>query len=152
MVLLCIPFSGDTGYGQPNSSWEDGKQRKYVGVGPTWTPTMWIQPWGMAHVLVLLWASEGCSACCAPLGADLRCRSTASCCVFPAAWEDMGWLCLLNDAFNSARQKTLTDRTGVYYFDTYGERLGKEEEDVQLFRRGIFKEDAEGEAVGNWYA
>lgn len=152
MVLLCIPFSGDISCGQPNSSWEDGKQSRCVDVGLMGTLSMWIQPWGMAHVLVLLWASEGFSACCAPLGADLRCRSTASCCVFPAVWEDMSWLCLPNDAFNSARQKMLTDRTGVYYFDTYGERLGKEEEDVQLFRRGIFKEDAEEEAVGNWYA
>lgn len=71
---------------------------------------------------------------------------------FSSCVRGHGLTVLLNDAFNSARQKMLTDRTGVYYFDSYGERLGKEEEDVQLFRRGIFKEDAEGEAVGNWYA
>lgn len=58
-------------------------------------------------------ALEGCSTCCAPAGADLRCSSTASCCDFPAAWEDTSWLRLLNDAFNSAPQKMLTDRTWV---------------------------------------
>lgn len=46
----------------------------------------------------------------------------------------------------------LTDTTWIYYFDTYREKLGKEEGDVRLFRRGIFKEDEEEEAVSNWYA
>lgn len=159
MALLGTPFSRGTRatgrqirlaarFLRDNSK----RKRRSAGVDLKGTLGTWIRPSSTARRLVLLCALKGCWACCAPLGVDLRCRSTTSRRAFPAAWKDMSWLCLLNDAFNSAELKMLTDTAWIEYFDTYGERLGKEEGDARRFRRGIFKEDAEEEAVGNWYA